>query len=140
MIFIKQQQRFLYQPDRYTSIITWSWLFVILLLGVVVWLEFIHFQWISGMIFLIFALLAGINIFRRQVQLTPTTLIFKGVRPRQQRTITLADLTAVHTKAHQLDFQLTTGESFQILLPTRSQLQLVHWLNEQKIKITGMLH
>ncbi|KRK34304.1 EbsA family protein [Loigolactobacillus bifermentans] len=140
MITIKKQQQFFYQPDSYTSIITWSWLFVILLMGVVVWLEFTHFQWISGVLFLIAVILAGINLLRRRVQLTTTAIIFKGVRPRQQRALTFDQLAAVYTKPHQLNFQLTTGESFQILIRTRAQLQLVHGLNTQKIKITGMLH
>jgi hypothetical protein len=137
---IKKQQQFLYQPDYYTSIITWSWLFVILLMGVVVWLEFTHFQWVSGVIFLAFAILAGLTIFRRRVQITNTAIIFKGVRPRQQRKVALTTLSVVHTKPHQLNFHLTTGESFQILIRTRPQLQLVHWLNTQQVKITGILH
>lgn len=76
---MEEQQRYFYQPNPVSAIISWCWTTVILLLGIIIWLEITHFQWITAVLFLIFIFLAVVQISRRTVLVTPTKLIFSRV-------------------------------------------------------------
>ena len=41
---LEEQKRYFYQRDPTTAVISWSWTFIILIIGVVIWLEITHFQ------------------------------------------------------------------------------------------------
>lgn len=76
---MEEQQRFFYQPNPVSAVINWCWTVLILLVGIIVWLEITHFQWITAALFLLFILLTFLQVTRRTVLVTPTKLIFSRV-------------------------------------------------------------
>lgn len=79
----QQQQRYFYQPNPVSAVTSWCWTILILLLGIIVWLEFTHFQWITAVLFILFALLAVFQIIRRTMIMTPTALVFNRLLQRR---------------------------------------------------------
>lgn len=79
----EEQQRYFYQPNPVSAIISWCWTILILLLGIIIWLEITHFQWITAVLFLIFIVLTFFQINRRTLIMTPTTLIFNRMLQQQ---------------------------------------------------------
>lgn len=73
---MEEQTRYFYQPDPTSFIIDWSWTLIIIALGVIIWLEYTHFQWISGVLIGIGIILAIAQFARRTVVVTPTKMTF----------------------------------------------------------------
>lgn len=79
----EEQQRYFYQPNPVSAIISWCWTILFLLLGIIFWLEITHFQWITAILFVIFIALTFFQINRRTLIMTPTTLVFNRVLQQQ---------------------------------------------------------
>ncbi|WP_417281191.1 EbsA family protein, partial [Clostridioides difficile] len=45
---MKKVESFYYQPDFLNNIISWCWTFLILIVGVIFWLEVTTFNWITA--------------------------------------------------------------------------------------------
>lgn len=97
----EEQQRYFYQPNPVNAIISWCWTVLILLVGIIVWLEITHFQWITAGLFLIFIALTFFQINRRTLIMTPTTLVFNRVLQQQY-------LVIPREMLHQLKFTKRT--------------------------------
>lgn len=97
----EEQQRYFYQPNPVSAIISWCWTILILLLGIIIWLEITHFQWITAVLFLIFIVLTFFQINRRTLIMTPTTLIFNRMLQQQY-------LVIPREMLHQLKFTKRT--------------------------------
>lgn len=75
--------RFYYQPEPIYSTIDWCWTFVILLTGIIFWLEVTHFQWISLLFMIAFFVIAGLELFNRQLIIKKNYLIVNDLFGRQ---------------------------------------------------------
>lgn len=64
---ITQKRTFLYQPGIFSSIITWSWTFVLLFVGIIFWLEVTYFQQITLFFFIIFLLFSIFQLSFRKI-------------------------------------------------------------------------
>ena len=58
---------FFYQPSPIVAVIDGCWTLIILLIGVIFWLEVTHFQWITLWFFIVFFVMVGLEIFCRQL-------------------------------------------------------------------------
>lgn len=97
----EEQQRYFYQPNMTTTIISWCWTLMILLIGIIIWLEITHFQWITAAFFVVFIILASLQIFRRTMIVTPTKVIFNKMLQNQY-------LIVPRSQMHQLKFNKQT--------------------------------
>ncbi|BAP85633.1 hypothetical protein LOOC260_110940 [Paucilactobacillus hokkaidonensis JCM 18461] len=119
----EEQQRYFYQPNPVSAIISWCWTILILLLGIIVWLEFTHFQWITAALFIVFIVLAFLQIQRRTLLMTPKALVFN--RMLQQRYLVIP-----REMVHQLRFtkrtlQLTVNGQTMYFSFTPSTLAII---------------
>jgi hypothetical protein len=73
------KKRFLYQPDLPTTIICWSYSLIVLLISILLWLEITVFQIWTVLVFLLFLVIAGLQIFFRRVEVTTQELILHTV-------------------------------------------------------------
>lgn len=89
---MEEETRYFYQPDLTGTIISWCWTFLLFLAGLIIWLEITHFQWISAVFFVAFAILTFLEIKRRTVLITPTKLVFSRLLQRDYLMIPLADI------------------------------------------------
>ncbi|MBW1605587.1 EbsA family protein [Lactobacillus sp. Sy-1] len=64
---ITPKRTFFYQPNPLTSTICWSWTFVLLLLGVIFWLEVTQFSWITLFFFVLFGFISTFQIIFRKI-------------------------------------------------------------------------
>lgn len=89
---MEEETRYFYQPDLTGTIISWCWTFLLFLIGLIIWLEITHFQWITAVFFAAFAILTFLEIKRRTVLITPTKLVFSRLLQRDYLMIPLADI------------------------------------------------
>lgn len=89
---MEEETRYFYQPDLTGTIISWCWTFLLFLVGLIIWLEITHFQWMTALFFVAFAILTFLGIKRRTVLITPTKLVFSRLLQRDYLMIPLADI------------------------------------------------
>ena len=73
---LEEQKRYFYQQDPTTAVISWSWTFIILIIGVVIWLEITHFQWITAAFLVAFFAVAALAVFRRTMTVKKDEIVF----------------------------------------------------------------
>ena len=79
---LEEQKRYFYQQDPTTAVISWSWTFIILIIGVVIWLEITHFQWITAAFLVAFFAVAALAVFRRLTRFASPALPATPCRSR----------------------------------------------------------
>ncbi|WP_283583769.1 EbsA family protein [Limosilactobacillus difficilis] len=89
---MEEEKRYFYQPNMTTTIIEWCWTFMILIVGIIIWLEITHFQWISACFIAAFLILAFLGVSRRTVMITPTKMVYSRVLQKDFLTIPLKDV------------------------------------------------
>lgn len=72
---MKRVERFYYQPDFLSGLVSWSWTLMTLVVGVIFWLEVTHFNWITAAFFVAFLLIMAIQIVTRTIEVVGENLI-----------------------------------------------------------------
>ncbi|MFD0897240.1 EbsA family protein [Loigolactobacillus binensis] len=126
------QRSFYYQPDLYSSIIFWSWTFVILFISAIGWLEITTIQWFTIATFILFLIIAGLGIWRRRLTLdtTAANLTLHRIWSKGGRTIQFSDLQHVVVLQHGIRFELNRLPYVTILMTKRQKQDLLTTLNE----------
>ncbi|MFC6169116.1 EbsA family protein [Loigolactobacillus jiayinensis] len=133
------QRSFYYQPDLYSSIIFWSWTFVILFVSGTGWLEITTIQWFTIATFILFLLVAAMGIWRRRLTLDAnnTSLTLRQFWPKHQRIIKFSDLQHVVVLTHGIRFELTRLPHVTILMTKKQKQQLIAALSELQATTTS---
>ncbi|MFT8458021.1 MAG: EbsA family protein [Liquorilactobacillus ghanensis] len=114
---------FFYQPDLPTSIICWSYSLIVLLISILLWLEITVFQIWTVLVFLLFLVVAGVQLFFRRVEITPTELILHTVIPQNTKRFALADIKDLQARRWLLSFA-TKYRRQQIIINPRDREKL----------------
>ncbi|QMU07686.1 pore-forming protein [Levilactobacillus suantsaii] len=120
---ITQERRFLYQPNPISSIIIWSWTFIVLLLGGIFWLEVTHFNWITFAFFVAFILLCWIEVHFRNITMAHDMLTVSTVLNHHHLVIPLRHVKSVRATRYRLGI-VAQGRIYQFLLPRNSAIEL----------------
>ncbi|AUJ30886.1 pore-forming protein [Liquorilactobacillus hordei] len=88
-------KKFWYQPDFATSVICWSFTFMILLLSVLLWLEITVFQIWTVIVFLIFCAITIIQLLLRWIEVGDEQMIVHTIIPQNTKKITLTNIENV---------------------------------------------
>lgn len=80
---MEEEQKYFYQQDPTSAVISWSWTLLILIAGVVVWLEITHFQWLSALLLGLALLIGILAICRRTLTVTKSEMIFNRLFQRR---------------------------------------------------------
>lgn len=114
---MEEQQRYFYQPNPVSAVINWCWTVVILLIGIIVWLEITHFQWITAAFFAVFILLAFFQITRRTVLVTPTKLVFSRVLQKDYLIIPRQSIRQLRFSKHSMHMTVNGQTMFFSFMP-----------------------
>lgn len=128
---MEEETRYFYQPDLTGAIISWSWTFLIFVAGLVVWLEITHFQWVTAILFALFAMLTFLEIKRRTVLVTPTKLTFSRLLQRDYLVIPLADIRQPHFTKHTVTMTVN-GEVLNFTFSNKAVRRLQALIKQQE--------
>ena len=128
---MEEETRYFYQPDLTGAIISWSWTFLIFVAGLVIWLEITHFQWLTAILFALFAILTFLEIKRRTVLVTPTKLTFSRLLQRDYLVIPLADIRQPHFTKHTVTMTVN-GEVLNITFSNKAVRRLQALIKQQE--------
>lgn len=128
---MEEETRYFYQPDLTGAIISWSWTFLIFVAGLVVWLEITHFQWLTAILFALFAILTFLEIKRRTVLVTPTKLTFSRLLQRDYLVIPLADIRQTHFTKHTVTMTVN-GEVLNFTFSNKAVRRLQALIKQQE--------
>lgn len=128
---MEEETRYFYQPDLTGAIISWSWTFLIFVAGLVVWLEITHFQWLTAILFALFAILTFLKIKRRTVLVTPTKLTFSRLLQRDYLVIPLADIRQPHFTKHTVTMTVN-GEVLNFTFSNKAVRRLQALIKQQE--------
>ncbi len=120
---ITQKRQFLYQPSPLGSIICWSWTLVLFFIGVILWLEVTHFQWITLLFFVLFALVCWAEVHFRHILVVGDHLIVSRITNRNWLNINLSEISDITSTKHQLGFVART-KIYSFILPANSVIEL----------------
>ncbi|WP_288658691.1 EbsA family protein [uncultured Limosilactobacillus sp.] len=127
---MEEETRYFYQPDLTGMIISWCWTFLLFLIGLIVWLEITHFQWVSALFFVAFVILTFLEIKRRTVVITPTKLVFSRLLQRDYLMIPLADIRQPRFTKHTVTMTVN-GEVLNFTFSQKAIKRLQLALNNQ---------
>ncbi|USS86662.1 EbsA family protein [Fructilactobacillus cliffordii] len=128
---ITQKRKFLYQPQPTTSIICWSWTLIVLLVGVIIWLEITQFQNITFMFFLVFVALTWIQIYFRKMLVWSDTIEIRQVLNPFGKKISLQSISRVRAQRNSIAFN-AGGRRYKFLLPANSVIELEELLTKDR--------
>ena len=128
---MEEETRYFYQPDLTGAIISWSWTFLIFVAGLVVWLEITHFQWLTAILFALFAILTFLEIKRRTVLVTPTKLTFSRLLQRDYLVIPLVDIRQPHFTKHTVTMTVN-GEVLNFTFSNKAVRRLQALIKQQE--------
>lgn len=120
---MQETKKYFYQPDLTSSIIDWCWTLLILIVGVVVWLEITHFQWISALFILIFLILTFFAIQRRTVTVNSESMTFSRLLQRDFLVVPLKDIRQPRFTKHTMTMTVN-GEVMTYTFSHRSIVDL----------------
>ncbi len=128
---MEEETRYFYQPDLTGAIISWSWTFLIFVAGLVAWLEITHFQWLTAILFALFAILTFLEIKRRTVLVTPTKLTFSRLLQRDYLVIPMADIRQPHFTKHTVTMTVN-GEVLNFTFSNKAVRRLQVLIKQQE--------
>ena len=127
---MEEETRYFYQPDLTGTIISWCWTFLLFLIGLIIWLEITHFQWVTAVFFAAFVILTFLEIKRRTVLITPTKLVFSRLLQRDYLMIPLADIRQPRFTKHTVTMTVN-GEVLNFTLSKKAIKRLKLALDDQ---------
>ena len=116
---------FKYQPNLASSLIVWSWTCLILMVGLIWWLEILKFQWPLLLIVALFIFVSGIQIVLRRVTVDRNLMIFSTVLNRSWLVIPRDQLEAITAVRGGIEVRID-GNDYQFLMAKKSRNQLIN--------------
>ena len=117
------KEKLFYQPDFSTSIICWSYTFIILLFGFILWLEITVFQIWTLITLVVFLGAAALQFLLRRVEMNHEELILHTVIPQNAKKIKLRDIKNISRKKAKLTIQ-TKYQTYSFFLCSKSAKKL----------------
>lgn len=116
---------FKYQPNLASSLIVWSWTCLILMVGLIWWLEILKFQWPLLLIVALFIFVSGIQIALRRVTVDRNLMIFSTVLNRSWLVIPRDQLEAITAVRGGIEVCID-GNDYRFLMAKKSRNQLIN--------------
>ena len=118
-----QKRKFLYQPAPLTSAICWSWTLIIFFIGIIIWLEITHFQWITLFFLGLFCLVSWAEIRFRTVTISNGTMSVSRLINPKALVVNVNEVKRVSVSKHQIGF-VAKGRIYHLILPANSVIEL----------------
>ncbi|WP_413627304.1 EbsA family protein [Fructilactobacillus vespulae] len=125
---INKERKFLYQPQLLSSCIYWSWTLVVMLIGIIIWLEITTFQEITLSFFIAFIIIAWIQIYFRKIKINNNEVrIYQLIYPKG-KAYSLNDVKLIDCGRNSISFSINE-KNFNIILPSNSVIELSEIFN-----------
>jgi len=115
---------FKYQPNLLSSLIVWSWTLLVLMVGIIWWLESLTFKWPLVLIAVLFIALVAIQISLRRVSIDRNLLIFSTVFNRSWLVIPRDQLESITAIRGGVAVQVDRNR-YQFLMTKKSRQALI---------------
>ncbi|EIW13873.1 putative membrane protein [Lactiplantibacillus pentosus KCA1] len=115
---------FKYQPMLASSVIVWSWTLLVLMAGIIVWLELLKFKWWFLLIAAVFVALVAIQISLRRVTINHNLIIFSTVLNHSWLVIPRDQLELIAPIRGGLKVQID-GNQYHFLMRKKSRNALI---------------
>ena len=124
MIVNNAKHTFKYQPNLVSSLIVWSWTLLILMIGLIYWLEVMKFKWAFVIIGVLFVALVTVQLNMRRVSIDRHLLIFSTVLNRSWLVIPRDQLELIAPVRGGVKVQID-GNTYQFLMLKKSRQALI---------------
>lgn len=115
---------FKYQPMLASSVIVWSWTALVLMAGIILWLEILKFKWWLLVIASLFIALVAIQISLRRVTINHNLIIFSTVLNHSWLVIPRDQLELIVPIRGGLKVQID-GNQYRFLMLKKARNQLI---------------
>ncbi|MFX0552750.1 EbsA family protein [Lactiplantibacillus plantarum] len=115
---------FKYQPMLASSVIVWSWTALVLMAGIILWLEILKFKWWLLVIAALFIALVAIQISLRRVTINHNLIIFSTVLNHSWLVIPRDQLELIVPIRGGLKVQID-GNQYRFLMLKKARNQLI---------------
>ncbi|MCG0570141.1 EbsA family protein [Lactiplantibacillus plantarum] len=115
---------FKYQPMLASSVIVWSWTALVLMAGIILWLETLKFKWWLLVIAALFIVLVAIQISLRRVTINHNLIIFSTVLNHSWLVIPRDQLELIVPIRGGLKVQID-GNQYRFLMLKKARNQLI---------------
>ena len=115
---------FKYQPMLASSVIVWSWTALVLMAGIILWLEIFKFKWWLLVIAALFIALVAIQISLRRVTINHNLIIFSTVLNHSWLVIPRDQLELIVPIRGGLKVQID-GNQYRFLMLKKARNQLI---------------
>ena len=115
---------FKYQPMLASSVIVWSWTALVLMAGIILWLEILKFKWWLLVISALFIALVAIQISLRRVTINHNLIIFSTVLNHSWLVIPRDQLELIVPIRGGLKVQID-GNQYRFLMLKKARNQLI---------------
>lgn len=115
---------FKYQPMLASSMIVWSWTALVLMAGIILWLEILKFKWWLLVIAALFIALVAIQISLRRVTINHNLIIFSTVLNHSWLVIPRDQLELIVPIRGGLKVQID-GNQYRFLMLKKARNQLI---------------
>ncbi|MCG0780496.1 EbsA family protein [Lactiplantibacillus plantarum] len=115
---------FKYQPMLASSVIVWSWTALVLMAGIILWLETLKFKWWLLVIAALFIVLVAIQISLRRVTINHNLIIFSTALNHSWLVIPRDQLELIVPIRGGLKVQID-GNQYRFLMLKKARNQLI---------------
>ncbi|MFC6181218.1 EbsA family protein [Lactiplantibacillus daowaiensis] len=115
---------FKYQPNLLSSLTVWSWTLLVLMIGIIWWLEVLTFKWQFVLIGLLFIVLVAVQITARRVSIDRNLMIFSSVFNRSWLVIPRDQLERITAIRGGVEVQIDHNQ-YRFLMTKKSRNKLI---------------
>lgn len=127
---------FYYQPAFLASISSWSWTLLVLIMGVIFWLEVTHFNWITAAFFIGFIIICGIQYFTRSMLVQADKLVVNRSLQKSWLVMNVADIQTMKLTKFGISFMFNSDQ-YSFYLSKKNREYLFQTLKDKRAGIAG---
>lgn len=127
---------FYYQPAFLASISSWSWTLLVLIMGVIFWLEVTHFNWIAAAFFIGFIIICGVQYFTRSMLVQADKLVVNRSLQKSWLVMNVADIQTMKLTKFGISFMFNSDQ-YSFYLSKKNREYLFQTLKDKRAGIAG---
>lgn len=127
---------FYYQPAFLASISSWSWTLLVLIMGVIFWLEVTHFNWITAAFFIGFIIICGVQYFTRSMLVQAVKLVVNRSLQKSWLVMNVADIQTMKLTKFGISFMFNSDQ-YSFYLSKKNREYLFQTLKDKRAGIAG---
>lgn len=127
---MKKVESFYYQPDFLNNMISWSWTLMILIVGIIFWLEVTTFNWITATFLALFIVVISVQTVSRTVEIIGSELIINRVIKSNFTILSISKIKNVTQGKMSLSFDYG-NKRYKLLMSRKSSDKLFKALTKK---------